>query len=212
VVNTSALHFVRAGCNLGSHTVCWETFVSLSLLSGILYENEVKLGHDRFLSHPFQFIINWSSTISATNRFKTQQFSRGEFAAQNPWRFYSSTSVFHFHHHYTNVPCSYFIYSAIFCSAHECKKVSVNYIHGVIFNNITLKVIFSIYMTVNSLSNIAETCCRLWILIKRCVRPSIIDVLLQNVSKIVRQTSKQFSSHHDKENLYSNLCPEVSGL
>jgi len=54
-------------------------------------------------------------------------------------------------------------------------------------------------MAVNSLSYIAETCCRLWILIKLCVRQSIIGVHVANVSKIVRQTSKQFSSHQNRK-------------
>jgi hypothetical protein len=68
-----------------------------------------------------------------------------------------------------------------------------------------LQFIFCIYMAVNSLGNITETCCQLWILIKHCVRPSIIGVLVQNVSKIIRQTSKQFSVHHDKEKLSKTM-------
>jgi len=45
-------------------------------------------------------------------------------------------------------------------------------------------------MAVNSQSYIAETCCRLWILIKLGVRPSIIGLHVENVPKIGRQTSK----------------------
>jgi hypothetical protein len=47
-------------------------------------------------------------------------------------------------------------------------------------------------MAVNSLSYIDETCYQLWIFIKLFVRPSIIGVHAENVSKIVRQTSKEF--------------------
>lgn len=75
-----------------------------------------------------------------------------------------------------------------------------------------LQFTFSLYMAVHSLSYIAETCCRLWILIKFCVRPSIIGVDVQNVSKIVRQTSKQFSSNHNKEKLRSKVFPEMNGF
>ena len=67
-------------------------------------------------------------------------------------------------------------------------------------------------MTVNNLIYIAETCCRLWILIKLCVRLSIIGVHVENLSKIVTQTSKQFSSHHNKEKLHSKVCSEMNGL
>ena len=41
-------------------------------------------------------------------------------------------------------------------------------------------------MALNSLSFIAGTCCRLWTLIKHCVRASIIGVHAENISKIVR--------------------------
>jgi hypothetical protein len=72
-----------------------------------------------------------------------------------------------------------------------------------------LQFTFSIYMAVNSQSYIAETCCRWWILIKLGVRPSVIGVRVENVPKIGRQTSKQFSSNQNIEKLHSNLCPEM---
>ena len=75
-----------------------------------------------------------------------------------------------------------------------------------------LQFAFSIYMAVNRLRFMVDTCCRLWILIKLCVRPSIIGVHVENVSKIVGQTSKQCSSHHNKEKLHSKVCPEMNGF
>jgi hypothetical protein len=45
-----------------------------------------------------------------------------------------------------------------------------------------------------------------------CVRPSIIGVHVENVSKIFRQTSKYISSHHNEEQFHSKVRPDVDGF